>query len=52
MHFMGNRFGQQEHVRRSVSAPESQIRWHLLARISMLLWAFFLTSWIAQRAMH
>lgn len=44
-----NGFAKQES--RSAVAPH-QIRWHLLARISLLFWAFFLMSWIAQRAMH
>ncbi|HEX6559233.1 MAG TPA: hypothetical protein VF021_07210 [Longimicrobiales bacterium] len=51
MLFTASRFGKQD-VERSVIAPRPQIRWHLLARISMLLWAFFLTSWIAQRVSH
>jgi hypothetical protein len=30
-------------------AGKPQIRWHLLARVALLLWAFFLISWVAQR---
>ena len=30
-------------------AGQPQIRWHLLGRVTLLLWAFFLMSWVAQR---